>query len=476
MEDNSSSDDDLQPASQTEWGMYETIKETYGHLTKDVFKQQMSTRFSEDDLVIYRTGVYAVSMEKIPDTPEGILVTRKDTANSGGTSALIKLAEDIYNLYHYVEGDTGFDITKLFTGKSKTIARSNTQRSIVEHLTMDKKGDEDSDVSSALQNLCVGIIQEMRQDRDIIQVSLTEVKKNTAQIQQVQKDVEQMRKYWHDDMMRMEHRMSVLETKVCQKPSSDSQDASNVDHVKEIRRMYADNLDRINTLDLNLAKLNKKCDNVEEHGYRLTVLHAKMDSLITNNDRQTDTRGPNPPIAATSKTDTDNLSVNGHRQYRQRSVCAPETRSTNKVDSRGHGRTDDENTTDRPGTLSVTIPSKEDAQNSSERSTIYVDPSDLAPVSGNTDDLTGFTAVRGRPRYIPMFVSGIMVLNEGIDETLSRVSKYLKKRECVVKNIRKVKTDDIIVSVKMMTEQNDVDTILEEGFWPKGIYCRKWRN
>jgi hypothetical protein len=249
--DDSVYEDDLLVASQSQHEMYRTIKESFGHLPKDSFKLEMSSRYKEEDLAIYRTGLYVVAKEKVMDTPEGILVMRKDTSNSGGSTAVMKLSEDIFNVLHYIEGDFSF------TERSKNSLRGSKLRSIAQTITDNESTSGTRGSSVALEDFCVQLLQEMRQDRDVIRDGLSEVKKNSALIQQVQKDMEQIRSSWHTDMMKMENRLTSLETKWSQpKPDVDPgrRNSQGVDiqqhrmiseETKALRQLYAENVQRI---------------------------------------------------------------------------------------------------------------------------------------------------------------------------------------------------------------------------------------
>ena len=149
-------------------------------MPKDTFKQELALHYNEDDLSLYRNGSYAIAKENNSDTPDGILITRKDTSNSGGATAAKKLVDDIYNLYQYIEGDTSVDVSKLFTERSKALLRS--QKTVIDELTDSKMKPVASENQMVLQEFLVELLQEMRQDRDIIRTELAEVKKNIALI------------------------------------------------------------------------------------------------------------------------------------------------------------------------------------------------------------------------------------------------------------------------------------------------------
>lgn len=313
--DDTDYDDDLVPPSQTQHEMYSTIKESFGHLPKDAFKLEMSSRYKEDDLAIYRTGLYVVAREKVVDTPEGKLVMRKDTSNSGGATALMKLSEDIYNILHYIEGDFSFDITKLFTERSKVSLRGSKQRSIAQTITDNESTMAARGSTIALEDVCVQLLQEMRQDRDVIRNDLSEVKKNSALIQQVQKDMEQIRSSWHTDMMKMENRLTSLETKWAQsKPDVDqgrrnSQGVADTqqhrtlsEETRTLRQLYAENVQRINGLELSVTQLRSSVSLVAQHDYQLSILSGKVGLLQQPTAHQHVTR-PKSSTATIRSTD-----------------------------------------------------------------------------------------------------------------------------------------------------------------------------
>jgi hypothetical protein len=52
----------------------------------------------------------------------------------------------------------------------------------------------------------------------------------------------------------------------------------------------------------------------------------------------------------------------------------------------------------------------------------------------------------------------------------------VENKGCVVKNVRYIKENGNIISIKINVKQNDADRIVQDGFWPEGIYCRLWIN
>ena len=100
------------------------------------------------------------------------------------------------------------------------------------------------------------------------------------------------------------------------------------------------------------------------------------------------------------------------------------------------------------------------------------------PPADSTDTLRGFIPVL-RPRNTPFFLSGILMKDDdmdNVDETINDIYKFLKRKSCAVKSIRKIKQSGIVLSVKIIGLQSDSDKFLGNTFWPAGIRCRKWTN
>ena len=515
--DSSEYDDDLLPASQSQTAMYETIKESYGNLPKDTFKQEMSTRFSEDDLATYRTGLFVVAREKFPETQEGILVNRKDTSQSGGSTAVNKLAEDIYLIFQYIEGDKSYDLTKMFSEKSKARLREQGNRRVVDNLRVqnEHRDPEKSTTDKSMQEFCIELLQEMRRDRDLIRNELSEVKKNTAQLSLIR-----------DDVSKMNQRLVTLETKWAQSEKS-TNDVKRNNHAAQIddmqhrvdaqmkesralREMYAENVDRINRLDISISRLTGKAATTDEQGYKLAMLTAKMDSLSTHvglrtvgisppRDTSTRTRIEKPALQTLDvrpretshvsfidqpKTDWINMVTSHHdvsnRPPEQHIAGTRGNTASNNVDHSlvNRNRMDNtlpDNTVTRDNVPKVDKTSDDtlvmQLTDGANRKTIY-----KPQTQDGDDELTGFIPVRGKPRYSPIFVSGIMIINESVEDTVKSVETYMEKRDCTFKWVRKVRDNGYTVSVKILVEQKEMDKMLDSGFWPKGIYCREWKN
>jgi hypothetical protein len=135
------------------------------------------SQFAVGDLSIYRSGLYMVCKEDVPNTPLGELVIRKDTSQSNGSTDTQKLCEDIYNLYQYVEGDTSIDFKKMFTEKSRRHCQL-TSRPVVSDSNI--CNGENSDLS--FKEFCRDLLVEMRKDRDVLNETITSVQQQLGAI------------------------------------------------------------------------------------------------------------------------------------------------------------------------------------------------------------------------------------------------------------------------------------------------------
>jgi hypothetical protein len=93
------------------------------------------------------------------------------------------------------------------------------------------------------------------------------------------------------------------------------------------------------------------------------------------------------------------------------------------------------------------------------------------------DLLQGYTQVI-RPRYAPLFVSGVKIKNNNIDDTIQAMLNYIKRsNELInVRSLKLVKQSSGYMSAKLLIVAEYLDTLVDKDFWPKGIYCRKWIN
>jgi hypothetical protein len=99
----------------------------------------------------------------------------------------------------------------------------------------------------------------------------------------------------------------------------------------------------------------------------------------------------------------------------------------------------------------------------------------IAPQYQDGDDLLGFVPVhRKRQKTAALFVSGILLKNDNIEDTIRGIQSYVKKQSCDVKSIHKLRKFNLTMSVKLIVLESDIEVLLGTGFWPEGIKCRVW--
>ena len=196
----SEDEDDRLLASQSEHGMYDWMKRHYGKLNRNEFKKSLIA-FSVSDLTIYRCGLYMVAKNLKADTPEGDLVVRKDTSNRGGCSAKEKLSEDIYTLYHYLEGDISMDLTKMFTERSKKKYVATAEETCSSHT-------DQMTNTVDMKDFVLKLLTEMRLDRDLLVKEISVLKSDNGLLKRINEDINGIRA----ELSNTRDRVSRLET------------------------------------------------------------------------------------------------------------------------------------------------------------------------------------------------------------------------------------------------------------------------
>ena len=95
--------------------------------------------------------------------------------------------------------------------------------------------------------------------------------------------------------------------------------------------------------------------------------------------------------------------------------------------------------------------------------------------SANDDVLEGFILQKHRQRLTPLYAAGIVV-KDNTDKAIQSLKKYLEDNEIYVRSIRYIKEKGNTLAVKIVTTPTDAKSCLNDGFWPKGIWCRKWQS
>ena len=380
----------------------------------------------------------------------------------------MKLCDDMFNLFQYIEGDNGIDITRMFTEKSKSRIKQHV--TVVQGPIRDQPKSSVNDSGTAMNDFCMELLQEMRADRDLIRTDLQEVKKNTAVIQSVKKDVENLRTLWHEDMMKMESRITAIETKWAQtdrgmrdigRRNSQGNVADDIQKNQEwtvretqtIRQICADSSERMNRMELSMTKIQGSVATIDEHSYKIAMIQARVDSL-------------------SSESQHEDRRVKGHIAPRSDQPSSSSA-TTYALATFSSGGATSRQTESNTGTKFKPVANKV-VTTVDDTLTVTVNNKDKSPKSSDNGELAGFIPVKGKARNTPIFVSGIMMKDGDIDETVKSVYTYIAKRGCNAKSVRKIKENGTTASVKIVLSQSESDKLLNDGFWPHGIYCRLW--
>ena len=273
MDDTSSEeevDDEYLEASQTERQILQLLKDKYGSLNRESFCQSVVSDCLQVDIDEYRRSLYALALIDKPDhCHKGVLIQRKDTQNSGGQTAAQKLAEDLYVLYQFLEGDITVDLTRLLSEKSKALIRKNN-KGITNSKTDEVVGKIATQHDKPIWDFCRELLVEMRKDRDIINENIVEVSRQLGSLPSLERDIRELR----SDMSVLRERVIRVESQVSHgsKLQSDTHGKLNHIHVAEeqmmqfrkgvdrsigeLRGMFASSTSRINNIELTLSQNN----------------------------------------------------------------------------------------------------------------------------------------------------------------------------------------------------------------------------
>ena len=238
--------------------VFTCIRDQYGHLAKDIFKNELVTRFAEEnDLVTFRQSLYDLALKDVPDTPSSTLVVRKYC--QGGATVKSKLAEDIFVLYHYIQGDLSGDIYKLFPDREKSrlkrLASDNRPPSLVNqsdlNITMTTRDPEatpdkvNGDFNATMISFCREFLTEMRINRDKLAEDIREIKEDTKLIRNLKIEIADIK----NSYVNLEQRVITLEKGVKEKDKMVKNLTENCNQLKaEIRNYVAKEIHELTTI------------------------------------------------------------------------------------------------------------------------------------------------------------------------------------------------------------------------------------
>ena len=497
-----SEDGSIMQATQTERQILLQITNKFGTLPRSTFVSDMCSEFNIKDLSEFRRSLYDLAVDIIPGTPVGRLMVRKDTQNSGGKCALEKVADDVYVLYQYHEGDTSMDITKLLTERSRKQWNRENAPTILSQVSVDHINPTDNSNIQAkpLLEFCRELMVEMRKDRDIINDHLVTINQQLGSLPGLERDIRELR----SDVNTIKERVIKAETHLshCSNSQSDihaklnqvqsyetqmTQFRKGVDqNIAGLRSAFASSTSRINNIELTLSQIG----NLSNKSISKPPCYSAHSSSTGNRSPQSGSPGPILQTVSQSELilrNSPERDADQDQTYAKTITTSPRRRE-NAVDnissvatgtSSGH-RTNHyidsgikqalQAKTPHSG-VTVTFDTDEE---STQRTTSYSTPDN----NKSSDTLRGFIPVN-RPRGAPFFLSGILMKDDNrdnVDETINDIYDYMKRKDCAVKSVRKIKQSGIVLSVKIVALQSDSDKLLDPHFWPAGIRCRKWTN
>jgi len=424
MSDGEVSDDDNWVfGTQDNREVFTNIRDRFGHLPKEDFRENL-VKFKESDLSVFRESLYGVARKEIPDTPEATLVTRK--AQGSGPSLKTKLSDDIFTLYHYIQGDLSVDLYKLFPDRERARLRSSKNipksTSGVQNSDLGSESEaDDVDLSKTMLAFCRDFLTEMRINRDELTSDIKEIKRDTSLIRGLSAEFVEMKR----DLESLKGKMVILE--------------------KELQ-----------TKATQMDKTSDKCRQLE----------MRLDQMCSQQTEQQSKIHENTTVITSRPKTVDKSSV-----LRHSSVAGP-TGGTSSSDPSG-SRPQESSSSDLPvwpskkSTVIVTNKIGEVAQHSTNAS-------NTRPQATKTRVLAGFVPRDQRPKLGAIYVAGIIADDDDDSSTIASVEKYVKDKGKYVRSVRVVKHKGNTAAIKLIVRCDDVGDVTKEKFWPAGVHVRQW--
>jgi hypothetical protein len=264
-------------ATQTEREIRDSIIKKYGSLPKDKFKESVVNEVSYPDLLEIRKSLYDLAVLTVKGTPQGTLAIRKD--RTGGAPAADKLAEDVYLMTHYLQGDTTIDLTKCLSEKSKKEIQQRKLLNVsvfrdTENCASPSEQSsqnipvivEQKDIS--IREFCVSVLAEMRRDRDVLLTEVAALRGDSVLLKKIHVDVTDIRQ----ELAQTRDRVSKLEVliPIVADSGSDTQGA-NPTHA------------RFTQIQHSVKRLQKRTAVVEQSIGNITSIGKEVQNQVANN-------------------------------------------------------------------------------------------------------------------------------------------------------------------------------------------------
>jgi hypothetical protein len=505
--------------SQTEVEIVDYFEKNYGKLNRSDFINDIVKLCTMDQLVKFRASMYELALHTIPSTPSGQLRVRKDTQNNGGKSAAEKMADDLYILLQYHQGDNNMDIASMFTEKcrKKTYRRAsmliNSGRSNGSTDNIVQKSSPSNNVGDEnyinMREFCTQVLTEMRSDRDLLVNEIAALKRDNGLLSKVHDDI----RYIKDELAQTRDRISKIEALNTGSELSDEWPDVNV-----LTRKYNQVTKSMKRMQRRTGTIESSINNIKSSGNDVVAQMGKNHATLTQrmNDMQLTQAAQNHKSPSSSSVDPV------QRRPEQDKIvpyCAavlktsiptpprnPEQNSISPSNTHSQQQASGNNTSNRTVRLDTTssnhlnITLQKDINNppstSSDgrytsvprptRSQVSTSASSSSQASNahtageavksKKKGLRGFVPRERRQRYQVFFVSGIMINDDSVDVTIDNIYSFLDDYKCRVSSMRHLKHSRYTMSVKLVVYEESARMLSGESFWPEGIQCREWQE
>ena len=402
------------------------IKEKFGNLAKEDFKSGLTEQFKEDELHIYRQALYDFAIKNVPNTPFATLVERK--AMTGGSSVKTKLAEDIFTLFHYIEGDCTIDLFKLFPERERARIKRLATASLPVHHRVSRDAStsiptdltcDQGEIDNTMVAFCRELLAEMRKSREDLCEDIRIIRGDTALIHTLRTEIGELK----FTVGNLTERVVKLEKETYSKNKQ-------VEKLTEKHRQLEFDVDNMRSQQTErLSSLREALSNITQ---RLNAMDASNWRPKHTNGTMETSNGPDmvksafPPMR-------DKLSDQPSDSITPESNGAE--RDSNKVEETAPLQTKD-------------VPVRQ---------------------------LRGFIPREQRPILGGIYVAGILAEKTDTN-TLESIRLHLEYNKLKTRSVRIIKHKGNTVAVKLVVQREDIQDILRSDSWPSGILVREWIN
>jgi len=420
--------------------MYAQLDQALSGLPRQDFITELTKQTDNDlyMLLLYRDYL-AEEARKFPECPKSRLVNRRNSARSRKE---VKLAEDCYILYAFIEGSQSSEVFDLFLSQdslnSSYIACAQLPRSTQPNPEDTRVKFEAPDITAMivkLQSDVSQILQKREEDRVILNDIRSDVSAITTNVRVIQVSVNGIR-------------------------STMNSDQSNSERVEKVQS-------DLRNVSATLASINKKiCDT--------SVIQIISEATASGSGSSEGSKR-----AADSSANGD-MTVLRHPPGRGKPLSDEERKNSfsQTVGPQSAAKESSNRSKSVPGlnkngkpSASATLPSKEKSNSTSgfEQGHVTIDIAPTDSPSGENGNNTGFVAVR-RKRISTFYIGNI-----DTSVTANDIYSYLDDRGVKATSVRLIPNKySVSARVNIPTESDSV--ALDNTFWPEKIVVRRWMS